>query len=134
MWLSMLSPLYCFFLLFYKYNVTINMVRLNLTTMIKDKKINYSWTSLCRSGRDPEKYFDIGMVRLNQMGIWVANIFAKVSVFKRMLTFKHILLPFKLISFIGEYKKNTCSNGHILPGFHTGSFTGLIGLRHFKNR
>jgi len=67
-------------------------------------KIRYSWTSLCRSGRDPEKYFDIGMVRLNQMVLWGANIFAKLSVLKRILTFKHILLPFKLISFIGEYK------------------------------
>ena len=26
-------------------------------------------TSLCRSDRDPEKYFDIGMVRDNQLGI-----------------------------------------------------------------
>jgi len=29
----------------------------------------YSWTSLCRSGRDPEKFFDIGMVRDNQLGV-----------------------------------------------------------------
>jgi len=38
---------------------------LNLITKLQV----YSWTSLCRSGRDPEKYFDIGMVRRNQMGI-----------------------------------------------------------------
>ena len=54
------------------------------------------------------------------MGIWVANIFAKVSVFKRMLTFKHILLPFKLISFIGEYKKTLIVMVTSYPGFIPG--------------
>ena len=35
----------------------------------------YSWTSLCRSGRDPEKYFDIGMVRDNQLCIMGSEAF-----------------------------------------------------------
>ena len=39
-------------------------------------------TSLCRSGRDPEKYFDIGMVRLNQMGIMGSQIFWQSISFK----------------------------------------------------
>ena len=28
----------------------------------------YSLTWLCQSGRDPEKYFDIGMIRDNELG------------------------------------------------------------------
>jgi len=36
----------------------------------KNKLFNvYSWTSLCQSGRDLEKYFDIGMVRDYQLDI-----------------------------------------------------------------
>ena len=36
----------------------------------KNKLFNvYSWTSLCQSGRDQEKYFDIGIVRDYQLGI-----------------------------------------------------------------
>ena len=46
-----------------------------------------------------QEWFD-----LTKWALWGANNFDKVSVLKRMLTFKHIILPFKLISFIGEYK------------------------------
>jgi len=46
-------------------------------------KMAYSWTSLCQSGRDPEKYFDIGMVRLNQMGIMGSQHFGQSISFKK---------------------------------------------------
>ena len=42
---------------------------------------NYSWTSLCRSGRDPEKYFDIGMVRDNHLGIMGSETFWQIFSF-----------------------------------------------------
>ena len=38
--------------------------------------------SLCRSGRDPEKYFDIGMVRDNQLGIMGSETFWQNISFK----------------------------------------------------
>jgi len=50
--------------------------------MINDILI-YSWTSLCRSGRGPEKYFDIGMVRLNQIGIMGSQHFGQSISFKK---------------------------------------------------
>jgi len=45
------------------------------------------------------------MVRDNQFGIMGAKHFGKISVLKRMLTFKHrfTILPL-LIQFIGKYK------------------------------
>jgi len=43
----------------------------------------YSWTSLCRSGRDPENYFDIGMVWDNQLGIIGSVIFWQNISFKK---------------------------------------------------
>jgi len=54
---------------------------------------------------DPEKYFDIGMIRDNQLGIMGSETFWQMSVSKRMLTFNHpfTILPL-LIIFIGEYK------------------------------
>jgi len=46
-------------------------------------KFIYSWTSLCRSGRDPEKYFDIGMVRDNQLVIMGSETFWQIISFKK---------------------------------------------------
>jgi len=43
----------------------------------------YSWTSLCRSGRDPEKYFDIGMVGDNKLGIIGSETFWQNISFKK---------------------------------------------------
>jgi len=65
-----------------------------LPSNVRDRKVtdsnlnrngffNYSLTSLCRSGRDPEKYFDIGMVRLNQMGIMGSQHFGQIISFKK---------------------------------------------------
>jgi len=47
------------------------------------KILMYSWTSLCRSGRDPEKYFDIGMVRDNHLDIMGSETFWQNISFKK---------------------------------------------------
>jgi len=60
--------------------------------------MEYSWTSLCRCGRDPEKYFDKGMFRDNQLGIMGSETCGQDISFK-----KNTYLPLR-ISFIGEYK------------------------------
>jgi len=60
----------------------------------------YMWTSLCRSGRDPEKYFDIGMVRDNQLGITGSESFwQNISLKNAYLQASFYHLPL-LISFI----------------------------------
>jgi len=47
------------------------------------EEIQYSWTSLCRSGRDPEEYLDIGMVRDNKLGIMWSETFWQSISFKK---------------------------------------------------
>ena len=48
-----------------------------------EKHCTYSWTSLCRSVRDSEKYFDIGMVRDNQLDIMGSETFWQNISFKK---------------------------------------------------
>jgi len=58
---------------------------------------NYSWTSLFRSGRDPEKYFDIGMVQDKQLGIMGSQTFWPIFSFKKNAYFQASFYHLKFI-------------------------------------
>jgi len=61
---------------------------------------SYSWTSLCQYGRDPEKYFDIGMVRDNQLGIMGNETFWQSISFKKNAYLKASFYHFTIIYFV----------------------------------
>jgi len=118
LWHAKCSPRYIhetskglFYILYFCKNTECNYICVIVSLYVVNVNLKniyvYSWNSLCRSGRDPDKYFDIGMVQDNQLGIMWSEYFGKISVLKRMLTgtFKHpfTILPL-LILFIGKYK------------------------------
>jgi len=69
-----------------------------------DILIKYSWTLLCPSGRDPEKYFDIGMVWDNQLDFMGSETFWQTISFKKNAYLQASFYHFTITNFVGEYK------------------------------